>query len=167
MYAVLREAIESSGKVALTRVVIAQRERTISLRPMEGGLVAHTLNEQRDLNPSQQLFDDVRDVKLDPEMIGLAKQLVERQTEDYDPADLEDRYETRLRAMLDAKIAGEGRPAGDGSDPRRQQRHRPDGGTAEELGCANAINGREAGHYTDTSLEQEGSRAGCADASGA
>lgn len=108
VYAVLRQAIESSGKVALTRVVIAQRERTIALRPMEGGLVAHTLNEQRDLNPSQQLFDDVRDVKLDPEMIGLAKQLVERQTEDYDPADLEDRYETRLRAMLDAKIKGEG-----------------------------------------------------------
>lgn len=108
VYAVLREAIESSGKVALTRVVIAQRERTIALRPMDGGLVAHTLNEQRDLNPSQHLFDDVRSVKLDPEMIGLAKQLVERQTEDYDPADLEDRYETRLRGMLDAKIKGEG-----------------------------------------------------------
>ena len=108
VYAVLREAIESSGKVALTRVVISQRERTIALRPMDGGLVAHTLNEQRDLNPSQHLFDDVRSIKLDPEMIGLANQLVERQTEEYDPADLEDQYETRLRAMLDAKIKGEG-----------------------------------------------------------
>jgi DNA end-binding protein Ku len=34
--------------------------------------------------------------------------LVERRSEEYDPADLEDRYETRLRAMLDAKIKGEG-----------------------------------------------------------
>ena len=47
VYAVLREAIEKTGRVALTRVVIAQRERTIAIRPMNGGLVAHTLNEER------------------------------------------------------------------------------------------------------------------------
>lgn len=108
VYAVLREAIVRTGKVAVTRVVISQRERTIALRPMDGGLVAHTLNEQRDLNSSEQLFDSVREVKLDPEMIALATQLVERQSEEYDPADLEDRYETRLRTMLGAKIKGEG-----------------------------------------------------------
>jgi DNA end-binding protein Ku len=103
VYAVLREAIERTGKVALTRVVISQRERTIALRPMDGGLVAHTLNEQRDLNAAQPLFEGVRQVKLDPEMITLATQLVERQSEQYDPADLEDRYETRLRAMWTPK----------------------------------------------------------------
>src|SRR3954451_19711834 len=108
VYAVLREAIERTGKVALTRVVISQRERTIALRPMDGGLVAHTLNEQRDLNAAQPLFEGVRHVKLDPEMVALATQLVERQSERYDPADLEDRYESRLRAMLDAKVKGEG-----------------------------------------------------------
>src|SRR5947209_17720339 len=67
VYAVLREAIERTGKVALTRVVISQRERTIALRPMDGGLVAHTLNEQRDLNPAQPLFEGLRSIKLDPE----------------------------------------------------------------------------------------------------
>ncbi len=41
-------------------------------------------------------------------MVQLAKQLVDRQTAAYDPADIEDRYETRLRAMLDAKLKGEG-----------------------------------------------------------
>ncbi len=107
VYAVLREAIERTGKVALTRIVIAQRERTIALRRMDGRLVAHTLNEQRDLNPAQPLFETVQHIKLDPEMIALATQLVERQSETYDPQDLEDRYETRVRAMLDAKISGE------------------------------------------------------------
>ena len=106
VYAVLREAIERSGKVALTRVVIGQRERTIALRPSGGGLVAHTLNEQRDLNEAEPLFERVQDVRLDPEMVTLATQLVERQSERYDPSDLEDRYETRLRAMLDAKVKG-------------------------------------------------------------
>ncbi len=108
VYAVLREAIQRTGKVALTRIVMAQRERTIALRALDGGLVAHTLNEQRDLNPAQPLFEGVSHVKLDPEMVTLATQLVERQSEPYDPADLEDRYETRLRAMLDSKVKGEG-----------------------------------------------------------
>ena len=58
VYAVLREAIADTGKVALTRVVINQRERTVALRPMDGvGLMAHTLYEQRDLNSPKELFD--------------------------------------------------------------------------------------------------------------
>ena len=106
VYAVLREAIEKTGRVALTRVVIAQRERTIAIRPMNGGLVAHTLNEDRDLNSSAELFEEVQRAKIDPEMVKLATQLIDRQTGRYDPADLEDRYETRLRAMIEAKVKG-------------------------------------------------------------
>lgn len=108
VYAVLREAILKTGKVALTRIVISQRERTIAVRPMGEGLVAHTLNEQRDLNEIGSLFEGAAHATIDPEMVTLAVQLVDRQTGRYDPADLEDRYETRLRAMLDAKIKGEG-----------------------------------------------------------
>ena len=108
VYAVLREAVQKTGMVALTRVVISQRERTVALRPMDGGLVAHTLNEQRDINDARPLFEATRHVAIDPEMVQLAEQLIARQTAVYDPADLEDRYETRMRAMLDAKLKGEG-----------------------------------------------------------
>ena len=108
VYAVLREAIAKTGKVALSRVVIAQRERTIALRPMGDGLMAHTLYEDRDLNSSKELFDDLGAIKIDPEMVQLATQLVQRQAGKYDSADLEDKYETRLRALIDAKLKGEG-----------------------------------------------------------
>jgi DNA end-binding protein Ku len=107
VYAVLMEAIEKTGRVAISRVVIAQRERTIALRQMGGGLIAHTLNEQRDLNEAGPLFEHIARGKSDPEMVQLAVQLIDRQTSAYEPADLEDRYETRLRAMLDAKIQGQ------------------------------------------------------------
>jgi DNA end-binding protein Ku len=108
VYAVLYKAIEEAGRIALSRVVIAQRERTIALRPMEGGLVAHTLHEQRDINDAKAVFEDATTIKTDPEMITLARQLIDRQTATYDPSDIEDRYETRLRAMIDAKLRGEG-----------------------------------------------------------
>jgi DNA end-binding protein Ku len=39
-------------------------------------------------------------------MIGLAVQLIERQNGAYDPSDFEDRYETRLRALIAAKASG-------------------------------------------------------------
>ena len=108
VYAVLRQAIGKTGKTALARLVIAQRERTIALRPVDDGLMAHTLYENRDLNNSKDLFDGLSTIKIDPEMVQLATQLVQRQSGKYDAADLEDRYETRLREMIDAKLKGEG-----------------------------------------------------------
>ncbi len=108
VYAVLRQAIAKTGKTALARVVISQRERTIALRPMGDGLMAHTLYENRDLNSSKDLFDGLAEIKIDPEMVQLATQLVQRQTAQYDAADLDDQYEIRLREMIDAKLKGEG-----------------------------------------------------------
>jgi DNA end-binding protein Ku len=108
VYAVLHEAIAKAGKTALTRVVISQRERTIALRPQGEGLMAHTLYEDRDLNSPKELFEDLAGVKTDPEMVQLATQLIQRQSGKYVSGDLQDRYETRLRAMIDAKLKGEG-----------------------------------------------------------
>ena len=108
VYAVLHEAVAETACVALARVVIGQRERTIALRAIEGGLAAHTLYEQRDIHDARPLFEGATDIKTDPAMVQLAKQLIERQIGRYDPSDLEDRYETRLRAMIDAKLNGEG-----------------------------------------------------------
>ena len=54
------------------------------------------------------LFEALPDGKPDPEMVQLATQLIERQAGHYDPADVEDRYEARLRAVIEAKLKGEG-----------------------------------------------------------
>ncbi len=66
VYAVLHEAIGETGRVALARVVIGQRERTIAVRAMDGGLVAHTLDEQRDINDAKAIFGDVGSIKTRP-----------------------------------------------------------------------------------------------------
>jgi DNA end-binding protein Ku len=119
VYAVLHQAIAETGRVALARVVIGQRERTIAVRAMDGGLVTHTLDEQRDINDAGSIFGDSAEARTDPEMVQLAKQLIDRQTTKYDPSDLEDRYETRLRAMIDAKLKGEGIDLSEPEEPER------------------------------------------------
>jgi hypothetical protein len=81
--------------------------------------MAHTLYEDRDLNSSKELFAGLADIKTDPEMVQLATQLVQRQVSKYDSADLEVHYENRRRAMIDAKLKGEGidRQAGEAIAP--------------------------------------------------
>ena len=119
VYAVLRDAVAATGKMALTRVVIARRERAVGIVPMGKGLVAHTLHEERDLNKASDVFDDIPAGKSDPEMVKLARQLIEQQTGKYDPADVEDRYEARLRAVIDAKLKGEGIQPTEEQEPDR------------------------------------------------
>jgi DNA end-binding protein Ku len=119
VYVVLRDAIASTGKVALSRVVIARREHPIAIRPMGKGLVAHTLHEERELKDYSDLFDHLPSAKPDPDMIQLATQLIDRQTGRYDPSDVEDRYETRPRAVIDAKLKGEGIEPEDEEEPDR------------------------------------------------
>jgi len=108
VFVVLRDAILESGKAAFARVVIMQRERAIAIMPMGKGLVAHTLHEERDLNDADDLFRDVPGTKPDAEMIQLAKQLIERQSGQFAPGDMEDRYEARLREVIAAKLKGAG-----------------------------------------------------------
>ncbi len=119
VYVVLRDAIASTGKIALSRAVIARREHPIAIMPMGKGLVVHTLHEERDLNDYGDLFDHLPSAKPDPDMIELATQLITRQTGTYDPADIEDRYETRLRAVIEAKLKGEGIEAEEAEEPDR------------------------------------------------
>ena len=52
-------------------------------------------------------------------MVQLARQLIDRQTTNYDPSDLEDHYETRLRAMIEAKLKGEGIDVSEPDEPDR------------------------------------------------
>lgn len=108
VYVVLRDAIAASGMAALSRVVIARRERAVAILPLEQGMVLHTLHEPRDLYAYDMLFDHIPDARPDAEMVKLARQLIERQKGKFEPADTEDRYETRLREVIDAKLKGEG-----------------------------------------------------------
>ena len=108
VYAVLREAIAKSGKAALSRVVMSRRERAVAILPMGDGMALHTLHEKHDIYDPKTLFDPVTHEDADPEMVKLATQLIERQTAPFEPADIEDRYEKRLREVIDAKLRGEG-----------------------------------------------------------
>ena len=119
VYLVLRDAIAQSGRVALSRVVIAKRERAVAVMPMGRGLILHTLHDQKDMVDPEELFADLPDAKPDPAMVKLAAQLIDRQTGAFAPADMEDRYEARLREVIEAKLRGEPGAAPTDEEPDR------------------------------------------------
>jgi DNA end-binding protein Ku len=108
VYVVLRDAIAASGMAALSRLVISRRERAVAILPLENGMVLHTLHEPHDLYAYDKLFDRIPDERPDAEMVKLARQLIDRQEGKFEPADTEDRYEARLRQVIEAKLKGEG-----------------------------------------------------------
>jgi DNA end-binding protein Ku len=108
VYVVLRDAIAKTGRVALSRVVIARRERAIALMPMGSGLVVHTLHEAKSINDPKAIFDTIPSITPEADMIALATQLIDRQTGKFDLSDMEDRYEARLREVIEAKLKGKG-----------------------------------------------------------
>ena len=119
VFVVLREAIARSKRLALSRVVLARRERAVAIRAMGAGMVLHTLQEARDIHDAAAVFADIPQAPPDPEMVKLAMQLIERQGARFVPADIEDRYEARLRELIAAKLKGEGiAPEAQPEEPR-------------------------------------------------
>ena len=84
------------------------RERAVAIVPMQDGMVLHTLHEKSDIYDPRTLFEPAAGEKPDPDMIQLALQLVDRQTASFEPSDMEDHYEARLREVIAAKLQGEG-----------------------------------------------------------
>ena len=117
VYAVLRDALRKSGMMALSRLVLFRRERPVGILPLGQGLVLHTLHEESDLRDAGDVFAEVPGTAPEPEMVKLAQQLISRQTGTYDPTDTEDRYEARLREVIEERRQGKTISAEPEEDP--------------------------------------------------
>jgi len=72
-------------------------------------MIGHSLHEAEDIS---EMSDVLRGAGGKPEadMVAIAAKLVEQKSGDFDPADFKNRYEDRLRELIDAKLAGEKLP---------------------------------------------------------
>jgi len=105
-FAVIREAMRGKGMVALARVVLAKRERVIMLEPWDKGLMGTTLRYPYEIRDAKEYFDDIPNVKVEPDMLKLAEHILQSKAADFDPAQFVDHYEDAVVAMLKKKQAG-------------------------------------------------------------
>lgn len=105
-FAVIRDALQKSGLYAITRAVIARKERVIALKPCQKGLMGWALREANDIRDTDTFFDDIEAGHAGRDEVSIALKLVNQKKGKFDPDKFDDRYEKRLRQLIDAKLEG-------------------------------------------------------------
>src|SRR5271166_2371172 len=112
-YALFRDALERSGRVAVAKVAIRQREALAALRVRDDVLVLETLLWPDEIRtPDFKFLDENVDVR--SQELKMAASLIDTMTEDFEPDQYHDDYREALEAVIQAKVEGNDvvRPAG-------------------------------------------------------
>lgn len=105
-YTLIRQGMEATNVAAIAQTVLFRRVRSVLIRPQGRGLIATTLNFDYEVRDPAESFGDIPKLKIDPEMLDLARHIIETKMGDFDPAAFEDRYEAAVAELVRAKIAG-------------------------------------------------------------
>jgi DNA end-binding protein Ku len=109
-FAALRDGMKRAGVAAIARTVLFRRMRTLLIRPDEDGLIAATLNFDYEVRSAEEAFSDMPDLKIEGEMLDLAKHIIKTKVGEFRVEDFEDRYETALKELVKAKVEGRAVP---------------------------------------------------------
>ena len=121
-YVLFRDALEDSGKVAVAKVALRQREALAALRVREGVITLETLLWPDEVRRPDFAFLD-EDIDVRSQELKMAASLIDTMTEDFEPDQYHDTYREALEAVVQAKVEGNDvvRPAGiDEPEPRSQ-----------------------------------------------
>lgn len=104
-YVLLRDALERSGKLAVTRVALRQRESLAVLRSRDGLLVLETMLWPDEVRAADFPFLE-QDIDVRTQELRMASSLIDSMTEDFDPDQYRDGYREALEELVEAKAEG-------------------------------------------------------------
>ena len=104
-YVLLRDALEQSGKVAVVKVALRNRESLATLRVRDGVFVLETMLWPDEVRAPDFGFLD-EDVTVRQQELAMAQSLIESMSADFDPGQYHDEYREALEQVIEAKIEG-------------------------------------------------------------
>ena len=106
-FAVIRKALQKSGKVAIGKVSFSGRENIVAIRPAgdesSAGMMAYTLRYSNELRNEREYFRDLKDVEINEESLELAETLIAKKSTKLDLSKFEDGYAVALKELIEAK----------------------------------------------------------------
>ena len=90
----------------LARTVLFRRLRTVLIRPHGNGLIGTTLSFDYEVRSSEEAFKELPDIKIEGEMLDLAKHIINTKKGSFDAKAFDDRYEEAVAELVKAKIEG-------------------------------------------------------------
>jgi DNA end-binding protein Ku len=108
-YSLLGRALERSGKVAIARFVLRNKEHLAALRAADGVLTLTTMRFADEVVPPSELDDALPDEapKVGKREVEMAEQLIDSLTRKFDPSAYRDEYREELLAMIERKAEGQ------------------------------------------------------------
>ena len=103
-YALLRDALEKTGRVGIGKLVMRQREHLAALQPSGDALMLTTMRFADEIRSPAQL--DLPKTSSGGREMQLALQLVDTLTASWNPAKYRDEYREVLRAAIEQKLEG-------------------------------------------------------------
>jgi DNA end-binding protein Ku len=109
-FAVIRAGLVRRKVAALAHAVLFRRERAVMIRAQGPGLVANTLEYGHEVRDAEKVFKAVPELKLEKEMLDLARHIIDTKRGKFDPSRFEDRYDDALAELVKAKAEGKALP---------------------------------------------------------
>ena len=106
-YVLLLNAMNESGMAALGRFVQQGREKLCLIRPKGDALALETLFLAADVYSQAEIEEAVEETSVKAPELALAQQVIESLAGDFDASALQSDYRRDLKALLEAKLAGE------------------------------------------------------------
>lgn len=106
-YALLRETLKKTGKVAIATVVIRTRQYIAALIPWHDVMVLNTLRYANELRPSKDLEIPTKSLKaagVSPRELDMATKLVEEMSDSWKPGQYKDTYHDDLMRLINKRI---------------------------------------------------------------
>lgn len=104
-YQLLLRTLESTKRVGIAKVAMHQREYTVFIRPYDHGLTLHTMYFANEVREAPG-YGKTEDIKLKPQEIKLAEQLVENLSEEFNLKKYHDEFQDRLKELIASKQEG-------------------------------------------------------------
>ena len=107
-YALLSEAMASSGKVALGRFVMRAKENLVSIRPREGLLALTTMRFHDEVRPSAEIVEGMASVEApSEEEVENAMAIIAELEVPFEPEGYRDEHRAHLEAIIKRKRKGQ------------------------------------------------------------
>ena len=104
-YTLLYEAMRQSGHVGIAKLTMHNREHIVILRPGKHGMMLHTMYYQDEIRALDEFRTNTSGLA-ERELL-MARQLVEGLSTSFEPEKYHDTYRASVKAMIEAKIAGQ------------------------------------------------------------
>jgi DNA end-binding protein Ku len=106
-YVLLLRAMQQSGMAAVGKFVLWGKENLCLIRPQGDSLALETLFFADDVRSRAEIEESVGETDVKDAELDLARQVIESLVGEFEPVDFENQYRRELRAMLEAKVAGQ------------------------------------------------------------